>query len=102
MSCVTNFPTIITTITSDFIPIPDGVPKFIRIKNLPISPKYKAIMSHSLFDESKESNDFPILSTPPLTQINTDISPKKEKEVKKLFNSCLNVPKEAKSTKLDN
>ena len=86
MSCFTQLPLIITT---DVIP-QSTIPKFIKLKSLPISPKYRARMETSQFDESAdrlsdlEVVDFPILTTPPISPAKPNISPRKIKQMKKL------------------
>ena len=85
MSCYTELPLIITT---DVIP-QNTIPKFIKLKSLPISPKYRARMKTSQFDENADTLsdlevvEFPILTTPPISPVKPNISPRKTKEIKK-------------------
>ncbi len=87
MSTVTQLPIISTDVLTS-----SPIPKFIKIKSLPISPKYRAKMSNSQFDESSDSLseldvvDFPNLSTPPVIPTGPTVSPRKKKELKKLEN----------------
>jgi hypothetical protein len=91
MSNLSNLPIISTDILTA-VPIP----KFIKLKNLPISPKYRSRMSNSQFDESTDSLselsviEFPLLSTPPIIPTKPNISPRKSKEIKKLENILRN------------
>lgn len=105
MSCSTEFPLIIST---DVLPA-NSIPKFIKLKNLPISPKYRAKMSNSQFDEKSDtlSNlevvEFPFISTPPLSPPRhvLKISPRKNKEIIKIENTLvrLNQSKQVKISK---
>ncbi len=91
MSCSTELPLIITTNLN-------SIPKIIRLKNLPISPKYRARMSNSHFDESADSiselncAEFPVLTTPPLSPAKPNISPRKTKEIKNMEAKIFKLP----------
>ncbi len=88
MSCSTELPLIITT---EFV-CSTPIPKFIRLKSLPVSPKYRAKMSNSPFDSNTDTIsdlevvEFPILSTPPISPAKPNISPRKTKEMIKFEN----------------
>jgi hypothetical protein len=57
----------------------NNIPKFIRLKNLPISPKYRAKMEKSQFSENSniisnlEVVKLPILVTPPSSPVKQNI-----------------------------
>ncbi len=95
MSCSTELPLIITT---DFV-CSTHIPKFIRLKSLPVSPKYRAKMSNSQFDSNTDTIsdlevvEFPILSTPPISPAKPNISPRKTKEMIKFENSLAQIKK---------
>ena len=89
MSCSTELPLII----SADLELPNAIPKFIRLKNLPISPKYRAKMETSQFDESanKLSDlEFPVLTTPPISPAKPNISPRNTTQYK---NSVVKLPR---------
>ena len=86
MLCSNQFPLIISP---DVLPA-NSIPKFIKLKNLPISPKYRAKMVNSQFDENSDTLsdlevvEFPFISTPPPNPAVPNISPRKNKEIKKM------------------
>ncbi len=89
MSCTTELPLIIT---NDLIIDSTPIPKFIRLKSLPVSPKYRAKMSNSPFDSNIDSVgdlevvEFPILTTPPISPAKPNFSPRKSKDMIKFEN----------------
>lgn len=102
MSCVTELPLIIT---NDLVIDSSPIPKFIRLKNLPVSPKYRAKMSNSPFDSNIDSIsdlevvEFPILTTPPISPAKPNISPRKTKEMIKFENSLVQIKKPNSNSK---
>lgn len=93
MSCTSNLPILITGNDSPTY----GIPKFIKLKNLPVSPKYRARMETSQFDETidklsdLEVVEFPVLLTPPISPIKPNISPRKTKQMIKLENTLVGI-----------
>ncbi len=94
MSCITELPLIIT---NDLVIDSSPIPKFIRLKSLPVSPKYRAKMSNSLFDSNTDTIgdlevvEFPILLTPPVSPAKPNISPRKSKDMIKFENSLAKI-----------
>lgn len=77
MSCFTDSTLIIS---SRELPV-NNIPKFIRLRNLPISPKYRAKMVNSRFDDNLgiinelEVVEFPVVTTPPSSNKKQNIFP---------------------------
>lgn len=101
MLCSNQFPLIIS---HDVIPT-NTIPKFIKLKNLPISPKYRAKMVNSQFDENSDTLsdlevvEFPFISTPPPNPAVPNISPRKNKELKKMISASTRLTQSKKPIK---
>jgi len=101
MLCSNEFPLIISP---DVIPA-ISIPKFIKLKNLPISPKYRVKISNSLFDENSDTLsdlevvEFPFISTPPPSPAVPNMSPRRNKEVKKMRNALTRLSQSKQTNK---